>query len=183
MTGQTTLPTQPLRVAALAARKPTRFTFRPSEPERAAIAAALDLIELRALTLIGELTPEGRRDYCMTAQLAAEVVQPCSISLVPVPASISEPIKRRYQADYEEDVGEEVEVSTEENEPLPEEIDIAAVAIEALALALPQYPRAPGATLGEAVFAAPGTTPLRQADLNPFASLADKLKSASDRGS
>ncbi len=176
------LPSLPLRVAALAARKPTRFAFRPSEPERAVMAAALELIGLPAFTFIGELTPEGRHDYRLTAELVADVVQPCSITLAPVPASLRESVRRQYLSDYREPETEEAEMVSDEAEPLPEVIDIAAVAIEALALALPPYPRAPGAELGEAVFAEPGVEPLRQADLNPFASLAAKLKERSEGG-
>jgi uncharacterized metal-binding protein YceD (DUF177 family) len=50
---------------------------------------------------------------------------------------------------------------------------------EALALALPLYPRAPGAELGEAAFTEPGKPVLRDEDARPFAGLAhlrDKLK-------
>jgi len=43
---------------------------------------------------------------------------------------------------------------------------------EALALALPDYPRAEGAALDKSTFAAPGTAPLQDADLKPFAGLA-----------
>lgn len=57
-------------------------------------------------------------------------------------------------------------------EPLPDVIDVGVVATEALALALPLYPRAEGAELGEAVFTAPGEAPLRDGDLKPFAGLA-----------
>jgi uncharacterized metal-binding protein YceD (DUF177 family) len=62
-------------------------------------------------------------------------------------------------------------------------IDVAALGIEALALALPLYPRAPGAAFGEAVFAAPGVAPLTSESLRPFAglaSLAEKLKKPED---
>ena len=58
--------------------------------------------------------------------------------------------------------------------------DPGAVALEALALALPPYPRAPGASLGEAVFAEQGVALLRDDDLRPFsglASLAERLNS------
>jgi uncharacterized metal-binding protein YceD (DUF177 family) len=61
-------------------------------------------------------------------------------------------------------------------EPLPEIIDLTEVLREALALALPLYPRAPGAELGEAVFAAPGAAPIRDADLRPFAALASLVR-------
>ena len=96
-----------------------------------------------------------------------------------MPAKVEEPVLRRYLADYAAPQGDEVEITEDESEPLPEVIDIAAVAVEALALALPAWPRAPGAELGEAVFAEPGVAPMRQADLNPFAglaSLAERLK-------
>ena len=69
--------------------------------------------------------------------------------------------------------GAEIEMPEDDTqEPLPEVIDLGAVMAEALALALPDYPRAPGAELGEAVFAAPGVAALRDADLRPFAALA-----------
>lgn len=166
------LPSQPYRLAALPARKPLRFAFRPEAADRRLIAAALGLIELPALVLKGEIRPEGRRDFVLEAELQADAVQACSVTLAPVPAKLQEPVLRRYLADYAEPEGNEAEMPGEEVEPLPEVIDVAAVALEALALALPPYPRAPGAELGEAVFAAPGVAPLRQADLNPFAGLA-----------
>jgi uncharacterized metal-binding protein YceD (DUF177 family) len=87
--------------------------------------------------------------------------------------------ERRYIHDYEAPVADELEIPADDTEPLPETIDIAAIAIEALALALPLYPRAKGAEFGEAAFAAPGVTPIKSEDLRPFAGLAglaDKLK-------
>ena len=51
--------------------------------------------------------------------------------------------------------GDEVEMPEDDTvEPMPEVIDLAEVAAEALALALPLYPRAPGADFGQAVHAA-----------------------------
>ena len=44
---------------SLAARKPTRFDFCPDAPARAAMAAALGLIDVPALRLQGELRPVG----------------------------------------------------------------------------------------------------------------------------
>jgi uncharacterized metal-binding protein YceD (DUF177 family) len=166
------LPSQPLRTASLSARKPTRFAFRPGPDDRAAIAAAIDLIDLPFLAFTGELRPVGRNDFLLEATLEAKAVQPCSVSLAPVPCQLSEPVRRRYDADFVAPDAEEAEMVDDEVDALPEILDIAAIATEALALALPLYPRAPGATLGEAVFAAPGTAPLKEADLKPFAGLA-----------
>ena len=171
--GPDALPTLPYRVAALASRKPTRFAFAPDAGARRRIAAALDLLDLRHLTLKGEILPQGRNDYTLNAALAAVVVQPCAISLAPVTTQITETIARRYLQDFTEPTGLETELADEmDAEPLPEVIDIAAVAMEALLLALPLFPRAPGAALGDAVATAPGAQPLDDAALKPFAGLA-----------
>lgn len=163
----------------LAARKPTRFDFYPDAPARAAMATALGLIEVPALRLAGELRPVGRHDFELVADLTARAVQPCSVTLAPVPCTLSEAVHRRFVADFSTPESDEVEMGDEETDPLPEILDIAEIATEALALALPQYPRAPGVELGEAVFAGPGVAPLSDADLRPFsglAALAAKLK-------
>ena len=48
---------------------------------------------------------------------------------------------------------------------------------EALSLALPLYPRAPGAELGAQVFAPPGAEPLTDDVIKPFAGLAGLARS------
>jgi uncharacterized metal-binding protein YceD (DUF177 family) len=173
------LPSQPLRSALVSGRKVMRFNFIPTAPERAAMAKELDLIDLPEFTYKGELSPAGRSDVILRADLTALVVQPCSVSLAPVRSRLTDSTERRYIQDYKEPDADEMEISEEDTEALPETIDIAAIALEALALALPLYPRARGAEFGEAVFAAPGVTPIKSDDLRPFAGLAglaDKLK-------
>lgn len=163
----------PLRSASLSSRKPTRFDLRPDAAARQWIAAELGLLGLPALRLVGEIRPEGRHDFTLDATLTAEAVQPCSVSLAPVPTKLSEKVRRTYIADWQEPEGDEVEMPEDDTqEALPEVIDLALVAIEALELALPLYPRADGVELGEAVFAGPDTAPLRDEDLRPFAGLA-----------
>ncbi|SEM80481.1 Uncharacterized metal-binding protein YceD, DUF177 family [Gemmobacter aquatilis] len=163
----------PLRVAALASRKPTRFDLKPDTKARALIAALLGISAVREMRFKGELRPVGRRDWLLEANLAAVVEQPCSVTLVPVVTRIAEPVRRSYLAEMPEPEGEEIEIPEDDTqEPLPEVIDPGAVAIEALALALPLYPRAEGAALEAAVFAPPGVTPLRDEELRPFAGLA-----------
>jgi uncharacterized metal-binding protein YceD (DUF177 family) len=150
------------------------------------MAAALGLIDVPALRLQGELRPVGRHDFDLVADLTARAVQPCSVTLAPVPCSLHEAVHRRFSADYTAPEGDEVEMADDETDPLPEVLDIAEIAAEALALALPQYPRAPGAELGEAVFAGPGVAPLSDTDLRPFsglAALAEKLKKPSSGSS
>ncbi|GLS85041.1 hypothetical protein GCM10010873_00140 [Cypionkella aquatica] len=173
------LPSQPYRSALVSGRKALRFTFAPDEAARKLIAAALDLLDLPEFTFKGALTPAGRADVMLTADLTALVVQPCSVTLAPVRSHLTDTTERRYAYDYAHPDADELEIPEDDIEALPEIIDIAAVAIEALALALPLYPRARGAEFAEATFAAPGVAPLQSADLKPFAglaALADKLK-------
>jgi uncharacterized metal-binding protein YceD (DUF177 family) len=162
-----------LRTAALSHRKITRFRLAPDADSRAALAASLDLIDLPEVQFEGEIAPAGRADFALTGRLRARAVQACVISLAPVPARIDEQVTRRFVAELDSPDGDEVEIPEDDSlDPLPEVIDLIEVLREALALALPPYPRAKGATLGEAVFAPPGAAPLRDDDLRPFAGLA-----------
>ena len=44
----------------------------------------------RILTFEGEIAPDGRNDFTLTAQLQGDVVQACVVSLAPGPARIDE---------------------------------------------------------------------------------------------
>ncbi|WP_435259010.1 YceD family protein [Thioclava sp. FR2] len=163
----------PLRVASLATRKPTRFKLDPDAATRAAVAETLGLIELPRLRMKGELTPSGSRDFTLKAVLEASIVQPCSVTLAPVPSDLKEDVVRRFVADWHEPEGDDVEMPEDDSaEPLPDVIDLGHVAIEALALALPLYPRAPGAELGDVNATPPGAEPILESDMKPFAGLA-----------
>ncbi len=160
------------RTGGLSPRKPTRFSYRPDKSERAQLAADLDLLSLYALDLVGEIRPNGRDELVLDATLTVRADQPCSITLAPVPVTVNEPVRRRYVADLTLPEGDEVEMPEDDSvEPMPETIDLAEIAAEALALALPLYPRAPGAELGQTVHAGDGLTPLSDADVKPFAGL------------
>ena len=89
------LPSLPYRSALVSGRKPLRFNFRPDADERAAVAAALNLIELPEFTFKGELAPLGRGDVTLRAELNAVVVQPCSVTLAPVRAALSDSAAER----------------------------------------------------------------------------------------
>ena len=173
-----------LRVADLAPRRPNRFHLRPDAPARAEIAAELGVNAVRKLDFRGTLTAEGRHDWRLEGRLGASVVQPCVITAEPVTTRIDTDVIRRFVRDMPEPQGPEAEIPEDDTlEPLGAVIDPGAVMIEALALALPDYPRAPDATLGEARFAPPGA----EADLderpNPFAALAALKPAAPDEES
>ena len=171
------------RVAELASRKPTRFSLALDEAAMAALAADLGLLEVRKLTFKGELVPKGRHDWELTARLGASVVQACIVTLAPVQTRIDEEGTRRYLADMPQIEADEVEMSEDDTvEPLPQVIDAGAVMAEALALALPLYPRAPGAELGAVQGTPPGAEPIVEEKLRPFAGLADLLKQRGEGG-
>ena len=170
-----------LRVADLPESAETAFDIAPQTKELNTIAGGLDLLGLRKLRFAGRVVPDGARDWRLEATLGATVVQPCVVSLAPVTTRIDEKVVRRFLFQLPEDESEEEEIEMPEDdtiERLGREIDLDAVMIEALALALPLYPRATGAALETAQFTKPGKAPLSDEDIRPFAglkALRDKL--------
>ncbi|RUS63688.1 DUF177 domain-containing protein [Pseudorhodobacter sp. E13] len=163
----------PYRVAGLSSRKPNRFDLKPDAETRAAIAAFLDITAIKTLRFSGMISPKGRHDFVLEAALEAEVEQPCCVSLAPVRSHLREDVLRVFLADYDLPEAAEMEMPEDDtSEPLGEVIDAGHVLLEALALALPPFPKAEGATLENAQFTAPGAAPLRDDDLRPFAGLA-----------
>ncbi|MFD2175374.1 YceD family protein [Rhodobacter lacus] len=161
-----------LRPADLAGRKPTRFEIAPSPEMRAEIAAWAGITALPAFHFKGALTPQGRNDWLLEARLTATVVQDCVITLAPVETALTEDVRRHYLAAMETPTGDEVEMPEDtDSEPLPDRIDLGAVALEALELALPLYPHAPGADGLEMAAAPPGAAPIRDEETRPFANL------------
>jgi uncharacterized metal-binding protein YceD (DUF177 family) len=168
------------RTSDLARRVAHAFALEPDAAERAALASVLGASEIRKLRFAGELKPEGRRDWHLEATLGATVVQPCVVTLEPVVTRIDETVLRRFLADWPEPApGSETEMPEDDSaEPLPAAIDIGEVMAEALALALPDFPRAEGVEIGTATAAPPGAAPLDAAGAHPFAALARLKKDA-----
>lgn len=142
-------PQNRLRVAHLNPRAPTPFALQPDEATRAAIAQELELSDLPKLEFTGEIRAEGGDAWHLTGQLKARVVQPCVVTLKPVKTSLSETVERHYSPHVAVPEGEEIEMLDDSIEPLGQFIDLAAVMVEELSLALPEYPRADGAELGQ----------------------------------
>lgn len=97
---------------------------------------------------------------------------------------LDEPVRRRYLAGLDPPAPGESEMPDDEAEALPAALDLGGVMLEALALALPPYPRAPGAEpgaetgakTGAKTRAGPGAEPPTDEALRPFAGLRDALK-------
>ncbi|WP_114964402.1 YceD family protein [Alkalilacustris brevis] len=175
---------KPLRVVRLPRNAPTPFEIAPGAEDCAVLAGFLGIDKLRKLRFAGQITPAPGGSWELHAHLGATVVQPCSVTLAQVTTRIEEEVVRRYLRDMPTvEEGESEMPEDADAEPLAEVIDPGAVMIEALALALPPFPRAEGAELGEAVFTKPGKPPLRDEDTRPLAGLAqlrDKLSGDKD---
>ncbi len=163
-----------LRVADLPQNAQTPFSLRPDADHLRQIADDLGLTSLRKLVFKGTLTALGKTDWRLDARLGATVVQPCVVTLEPVMTRIDTDIIRLFIKDYVEPDEPEAEMPEDDrSEPLAAWIDPVAVMIEALALEVPEYPRAADAELGQVIYTKPGDAPMTDEDARPFAGLAD----------
>lgn len=173
-----------LRVADFSTTAPNTFEVRPDAAGLAEITQSLGLLGLRKLRFAGQITPMGKTDWQLDAQLGATAIQACVVTLDPVTTRIDSAITRRFLADYSDPDDPEVEMPEDDStDRLGAWIDPAVIMIEALALALPDYPRKDDAALTQRIFTKPGDAPMTDADARPFAGLAnlrDALKSDSD---
>lgn len=159
--------------------RPRTFALAPDADTRSALAEELGISGIRKLTFSGEVAPEGQGDLLLAARLGATVVQPCVVTLAPVTTRIDEDVTRRFLLRMPEPPeGEEIEMPEDDTiEPLGRMIDLHAVMAEALALALPSWPRAEGVDPVEVSVTEPGQEALTDDDVKPFAG----LKSLRDR--
>ncbi len=163
---------RPVRFADLPQRKPTRVRLVPDEGQLEDIADRLSVDALRKVRMDVELAPGPGRDWTLTGKLGATVVQPCRVTTDPVTTRIEEDVARRYTPDAVTPEGDEVEMDDDTLEPLPAILDLGSVLEEALALAIPEFPRAPSADEIDMTATPPGAEPLTDEAVKPFAGLA-----------
>ena len=174
--------TSPLRLHDPSRRRSHSFELVPDAEARAALATELGVDAIRKLRFVGAVQPEGSADWRLDAMLGATIVQPCSVTLAPVTTRIDEEVTRRYLAALNAlEMPDEAEMPEDDTaEPVPATLRIESVMAEALALAIPAFPRAEDADFGAATFSEPGVTPMSDADARPFAGLRDKLAGKDD---
>ncbi|NNE54269.1 MAG: DUF177 domain-containing protein [Sulfitobacter sp.] len=170
-----------LRVAGLSQSADNLFSLRSNPEELAEMARALDLLSLRKLSFEGRVIPLGGSDWQLEGHLGATVVQSCVVTLEPVTTRIETKVLRQYVLDYADPEEPEAEMPEDDTvEPLGSWIDPGQVMMEALALALPDYPRKGDADLGQVVLTEPGKAAMTDEDAKPFAGLA-ALRKALDK--
>ncbi|SMY09636.1 YceD family protein [Flavimaricola marinus] len=177
------LPQHIVRMSDLPHSRDYTFELTTTESQRQAVADVLGIVGVRKLTMKGTLIPLDRSDWRLEATLGATAVQECVVTLDPVTTRIDEKVLRVYRADLPPPEAGEIEMPEDDTEEgLPATLDLAAVMIEAVALALPAYPRKSDAEIGELVVTEPGKTPLTQSEMKPFAGLAALRAKMSDEG-
>jgi uncharacterized metal-binding protein YceD (DUF177 family) len=164
---------RPIPIDQIGGRETVR-EIEATPAECAALAERLDLIALDGLaaTLRLRRLPGGL--IRVSGRFAAEVVQSCVVTLVPVPAHCAATFSMRFGEIAMPETLREIEVEAEgEDEPEPVEggeIDLGEAVVQQLAVSLEPYPRAPGAMLPEAPPDAEEEA--GAAGVNPFAVLA-----------
>ena len=150
------------------------FDLKPDADARLALAEMLGIRAIRKLGFSGMIGPDGPTDLTLEAKLGATVVQDCVVTGQPVTTRIDETVQRHYIADMQMPDAEEAEMPEDDTaEPLPAEIRLSEVMSEALALALPPWPRADGVDPVDLTVTEPGKTPMSDEDAKPFAGLKD----------
>ncbi|QFQ87233.1 DUF177 domain-containing protein [Paracoccus kondratievae] len=169
-------PQSRFRVAHLNPRQPTEFALAPDSTTRDALADELGINALPRLRFSGSIRAIANDSWEVTGTLSARVVQPCVVTLAPVATNLQEEVHRLFSPHVDSPEGEEVEMPDEDVEPLGQFIDVEAIMVEALTLALPLYPRARGAALD-----APEPKEEKEEPRKPFAGLADLIKDSKKR--
>jgi uncharacterized metal-binding protein YceD (DUF177 family) len=128
----------------------TALTYRisPTEAERAALAQRFGLVSLDRL----EAEVRLRRvagDFRLEADISADLVQSCIVTLEPVPASIAESFTLVYRPGIDEDEADRLALENPEDEIIEpvigESIDIGEAVAQQLSVAMDPYPRVSGA--------------------------------------
>ena len=148
-----------------------KFDESPTEAEADAIRENLGLRGLRKMRFQGEITPLRKRGWHVTGTLGASITQECVVSLDPVKTRIDTDVSLRFLPDKDIDYDTPEDVLEDDVEPLEAVIDLGHVAVEALALAMPEYPRSEAAGAAQAVATPQGAEPIKDEETKPFAGL------------
>ena len=173
-----------LTLTRLSRAAPHAFAETPTPQELEAIAGELDLLGVGRMRFEGALIPVGGEGWRLEARLGARVTQACVVTLGPVRTRIDLEVRRSYMPGAAA-AGAELVIDAEEAEDvedLPEVLDLGAVAVEELALALPLSPRADGVGAGDRQAVPPGAAPIDETREKPFAGLAALRDKLTDEG-
>jgi uncharacterized metal-binding protein YceD (DUF177 family) len=142
-----------------------RFDLIADEAVRRDVAAMAGVRAVPRLTATFEVVRHGRDGLRVIGAVSARVEQTCVVTLEPIEDDIEEPIDLVFAPRSEKAVEDSSTETYDAPEPLiGGTLDLGAVAVEFLVLAIDPYPRKPGA-----IFDAP---PTGDDGAHPFAALA-----------
>ena len=138
--------------------EPSPFTDQAKEPERQAIAERLGIEALNTLAYDLEASlVDKNKTVSVTGTVTGEVTLMCSLTLEPFAHNVREEVALRFAlpgtVDQSRNAIPHEELELDEAEALfPEviegnQVNLGEIAVEALSLALPEYPRAPVAEM------------------------------------
>ena len=175
-----------IKFANLNTVKTNSFHWRCDAINKSQIAKELDLLSVEKIDFKGKISAHGKRKWLLSGKLGATAIQECVVTLEAVKCRIDEKIKRIYIPaeeipSLEKDDIRDVELELDENlEPLTNSLDLSTIALEALALALPDYPRSNNAEYVTRSIGIDDQIVAEENSQNPFAilnTLKEKLKS------
>lgn len=149
-----------------------------SEDELGQMADFLGIVSLDKARVEYRLDTHGRDGWRVTGTVFAALTQACVVTLDPVPQVIEEPFERSFEpgaaaTGLDDSLDVLIDIDEEDPpEPLGTGIDVAAVVMETLALALDPYPRTSDAVFTTQSAAPEGVAPLDTGAVKPFAGLA-----------
>jgi uncharacterized metal-binding protein YceD (DUF177 family) len=154
---------RPAVLARLGA-EPFRQEIAATEEERAALAQRFDLIAVDRLSAVTELVRRGSDMVLLRATFSAEFVQSCVVSLDPVAGVVSEEFTLLFAPpEMEAEAGRTVEDEIAFEPLVGNTIDVGEAVAQQFSLALPPFPRSPGAAIEEAAPAADESGPIAAA--------------------
>lgn len=136
-----------IKISDLSPVKDNSFRWQSNVASNSKIAEQLDLISLGKIDFRGKISARGKNKWLLSGKLGATAVQKCVVTQEAVKCRLDENVKRVYvpiteisplEKDEEQDINMELD---ETLEPLTDALDLSLIALETLALALPDYPR------------------------------------------
>lgn len=163
-----------VRVSSLNNTVDFEFDEVPTENETNEMAALFDVVSIRKMRFQGVISPFEDDGWLLEGKLGVSMSQNCVVTLERVRTRLDLDIRRVFTPMAEPDENEiTLDAShNDEIEPLGKQIDLGLVAMEALALAIPEYPRVEGAELPESSFSPPEASDIEEEAPKPFAGLA-----------
>ena len=187
---ETTTPSQTpefsriVKVARLPSTAVYSFEDIPTSDEALALAKLFNVISVRKMRFQGTLSPMDSKGWLLEGTLGASVAQACVLTLETVRTRIDMEVQRIYLP-MTGSAGSEITldaVADDETEALESELDLGLVAIEALALAIPEYPKLEGATLENSNSTPSGAEEIAEDTVKPFAGLAALKEKLENKG-